>query len=74
MTKEQTNLAMKAQMLAVEAAFEANGNSARPSRLDLAARLYDDAAGYWEAVGGRSMEAGECRRLAAECRKKAEGQ
>lgn len=39
---------------------------------DLAARLYDDAAGYWEAHGGRSLEVGECRRLAQECRKKAE--
>lgn len=70
MTKEQTLLAMKAQMVQQEAWLAAG----RKFDQELAARLYDDAAGYWEAVGGRSMEAGECRRLAAECRKKAEGQ
>lgn len=40
---------------------------------DLAARLYDDAAGLWEAHGGRSLEVSECRRLAQVCREKAEG-
>ena len=65
----------KASACQLNAAIESDsGDRARlPGSYELAARLYDDAAGYWEAHGGRSLEVGECRRLAQECRQKAEG-
>ncbi len=67
MSFELDTLRRKAENLQLEAEDQGRWN------YDLAARLYDDAAGYWEALGGRSMEVGECRRLAQECRRKAEG-
>ena len=65
---ELAELRRKAESLQLEAL-----DGLLAGRLELAARLYDDAAGYWEAHGGRSLEVGECQRLARECRKKAEG-